>query len=214
MKKILIISMLLILSMFTYGCKAGEEEVIEINKTEEALKYIKELNGFKAKARITYYTDSGEQTFEMIQEGTKDGKYKIEIISPENLVGNISINDGESLYQINENRSKQIYVSTNEYPERVQILITSFIRNFLENNMELSKIGELNNGELIILESTIKGENTYFATEQLTIDGNTYSPIKMDIYRVDTTKFVEVEYLEFSYNPSFSEGYFSPMINK
>ncbi len=211
MKKIVILITLIFVTILS-GCSKKEEEIPEVNKTDEVLRYIKELKTFKAKVKVTYFTNTSEQVFEMTQEGDIDGRYKIEILKPENLAKNISMNDGESLYQINEQRAKKIYVSANDFPERVQILLTSFLNNYINNTDGFSKIGELNNGEIIILEGSIPGENTFFATEQLTLDGDTYAPIKLDIYKTDGSKFVEVEYLEFGYNPSFGENYFTPII--
>ncbi len=211
MKKIIISIFLICIAIFAVSCNEKIEEVEpEVNKTDEVLKYINNLQSYNAKVKVTYFNDEPVE-FEMIQDATKEGKYKIEIVQPDGLVGNISYNDGESIYQVNQNRSSKIYTSANDYPERVEILLTSFINNYVEKTKEFSKIGEHNNGEFIILEGVIDGSNTFFAKEQLVLDANTYTPIKLDIYNANGEKSVEVEYLEFNYNTTFEENYFTPI---
>ncbi|MFV0394460.1 MAG: hypothetical protein ACK5LC_08695, partial [Coprobacillaceae bacterium] len=74
------------------------------------------------------------------------------IIEPEGLVGNTTYNDGESIYHINNTRSKQAYVSANDYPERVEIMLSSFMNNYRNKTKEFSKIGEATEGQYIVLD--------------------------------------------------------------
>ncbi len=215
MKKTIISIFVICSFIFLFGCSTQNEEPVreEINKTDEVVKIINEFTGFSAKAKVTYFfNDNGtttENTFEMLQDGVMDGRYKIEVTAPEGLVGNVTLFDGESIYHSNPKRSNQTYVSANEYDERVEILLTSFIDNYKNKNNQYSKIGELTDGEYIVLEGVVDGANTYFAKEQLVINGTTYKPLKLNIYTSTGEKFVEVEYLEFTYNPVFNDTYFS-----
>lgn len=213
MKKILFSLLVMCFCLYIAGCAKQEKEpeVEEVNKTEEVVKLVNDFTGFNAKTKVTYFNGEEQNTFEMLQEGTVDGKYKIEITAPEGLVGNTTYNDGESIYNANSTRSSQILVSANDYPERVEILASSFIKNYRDKTKEFSKIGETTDGQYIVLEGVIDGSTTYMATEQLIIDINTYKPIKLDIYTSTGDKFVEIEYLEFNYNPQFEEGYFTPI---
>ncbi len=210
-----ILLLLVMVCIFLFGCSKEKEEPVkeEVNKTEEVIKLINEFKGFSAKTKVTYYFKNNdtttENTFEMMQEGVIDGRYKIEVTAPEGIAGNVTLFDGESIYHSNPKRSNQTYVSANEYDERVEILMTAFINNFKNKNNEYSKIGELTNGEYIVLEGVVDGSNTYFAKEQLILDGRTYKPLKLNIYNSTGEKFVEVEYLEFTYNPTFDDTYFS-----
>ncbi len=215
MKKVIFSICVMCFCLFLYGCEKQNEEPIkeEVNKTEEVIKLVNEFKGFSAKTKVTYYFNNNgtttENTFEMLQDGVIDGRYKIELTAPEGVVGNITLFDGKSIYHSNAKRSNQTYVSANEYNERVEILLTSFINNYKNVNNEYSKIGELTNGEYIVLEGVVNGSNTYFAKEQLILNGSTYKPLKLNIYTSTGEKFVEVEYLEFTYNPTFDDTYFS-----
>ncbi len=215
MKKVILALFVVNISIFLFGCSKQKKEPVkeEVNKTEEVIKLVKEFNGFSAKTKVTYFLNNNstttENTFEMLQDGVIDGRYKIEVTAPEGLMGNVTLFDGESIYHSNAKRSNQTYVSANEYDERVEILLTSFIDNYKNKNNEYSKIGELTNGEFIVLEGVVDGSNAYFAKEQLILDGLTYKPLKLNIYSSTGEKFVEVEYLEFTYNPTFDATYFS-----
>lgn len=214
MKKAVFSLFVMFICIFLFGCSRQKDEEIEkeINKTEEIIKLINDFNGYSANVRVTYFLESSENsdnTFEMKQDGLMDGRYKIELTAPEGLVGNTTTFDGTSIYHTNPTRSKQAYVSANEYPERVEILLTSFVANYKEKQNEYSKIGEISNGEYIVLEGIIDGSNAFFAKEQLILDGMTYKPLKLNIYTSRGEKFVEVEYNEFTYNPVFEDTYFS-----
>ncbi len=211
MKKIIFLMLLIYPVLLLSGCINTTKNEEEINKTEEILKIVKDFEGFSAKAKVTYYLDEKEAQFTMLQEGTVDGKYRIEILEPEGLLGNTTYNDGESIYHINANRSKQAYISANDYPERVEILLSTFIENYRNKTKEFSKIGETSNGQYIVLEGVVEGTTTYIAKEQVIIDSNTYKPIMLNIYREDGEKFVTVEYIEVHYNPTFEVGYFTPI---
>lgn len=203
---------LLILCIITIGCSSGnKEEKVEVNKTDEVIKLIEDFEGFTANCKVTYYYEDKDVTFEMIQNGTIRGEYKIEITAPETLIGNTTYNDGESIYIINTNKSNQMYVSANDYPQRVQILLSSFVDNYKNKTSDFSKILEENSSNLILLEGVIDGENSFFATEKLTLAGDTYKPIKLDIYTNEGEKIVEIEYLDFVYNPQFEANYFTPI---
>ncbi len=214
MKKILYTAMLVCAIIFIFGCsKKKTVDEVEINNTEKVLQIVNEFKSFSAKAKVTYYLEDKEAEFTMLQDGTIDGRYKIEIIEPEGLVGNITYNDGASIYHINDKRSKQAYVSANDYPERVEILLSSFIDNYKNKTKEFSKIGEATEGQYIILEGVVDGETTYIAKEQLVLDSKTYKPIMLTIFKSNGEKFVTVEYLEVHYNPTFEVNYFTPIKN-
>lgn len=212
-KYIFLLCALLITLLLLLGCgiKTNEEEKEKINKTDEVVKLLEDFNGFNAKVKVTYFLGEEEVIFEMLQDGTIDGKYKIEITSPEALLGNTTYCDGESIYNVNLNKSSQIYSSMNDYPQRIQILLSAFVDNYKNKTKEFSKIYEESASDVILLEGVIDGGNTYFATERLTINATTYKPIKLDIYTNEGEKIVEIEYLEFVYNPNFEENYFTPM---
>ncbi len=214
MKKAFFSLFVMCICLVLFGCSKQKNETVEekVNKTDEVIELINDFTGYSAKVKVTYYlnaTETSENTFEMKQDAVIDGRYKIELTAPEGLVGNTTTFDGTSIFHTNPNRSKLTYVSANEYPERVEILLTSFIDNYKNKTKEYSKIGELTNGEFIVLEGVVDGSNAYFAKEQLVIDGLTYKPLKLNIYTSSGEKFVEVEYLEFMYNPTFEETYFS-----
>ncbi len=212
MKKVILLALLLFTFIFITGCnKKNTVEEIEINNTDKILKIVNEFQSFSAKAKVTYFLKDSEVQFTMLQDGTVDGKYKIEIVEPESLLGNTTYNDGSNIYHINNNRSKQAYVSANDYPERVEILLSSFMVNFRDNTKEFSKIGEATEGQYIILEGVVEGETTYIAKEQLIINSNTYKPIMLNIFKSNGEKFVTVEYIEVQYNPRFEMNYFTPI---
>ncbi len=212
MKKIIVLILIFCSVTFISSCRRSSlSEDVEVNKTEQVLQIIKDFEGFSAKARVTYYLEEHEVSFTMLQEGTLDGKYRIELLEPEGLVGNVTYNDGKSIYHVNANRSKQAYVSANDYPERVEILLSSFIDNYRNKTKDFSKIGESSDGLYIVLEGVIEGETTYIAKEQVVVDANTYKPIMLNIYKSSGEKFVTVEYIEVHYNPTFETEYFTPI---
>ncbi len=212
MKKIIVLALLVCTATFVFGCRKNTTtEVAEINKTEQVLQIVKEFEGFSARARVTYYLEEKEVVFTMLQDGTMDGKYRIELLEPEGLVGNVTYNDGTSIYHVNASRSKQAYVSANDYPERVEILLSSFVENYRNKTKDFSKIGETSDGQYIVLEGVIEGETTYIAKEQVVVDANTYKPIMLNIYKSNGEKFVTVEYIEVHYNPTFNPEYFTPI---
>ncbi len=204
-KKIgLILTLVLVLLFTLTSCnkKISKEEAYE-NANE---KYMT-LQSYKAKAHVTYISNGKETTFLTSQVANMQGQYRIELIEPENVAGSTTISDGKTIYQFNERVSKDVYISNDETLERIEILLTSFMRNYKQSD-NVSVVSNLDDSLYTMLEAKIGGDHPLISVEKLWINNETLEPEKLIIYDKNNIETIRIEYIEFEFNPTLDQNIF------
>ena len=212
MKRIIFLAALLAFTLALSACAAIQERV-DANAYERIHRQLLNMESFAANATVTFISNNNSHTYETIQHARSDGRYRIEVTAPENVAGNTTVFDGTTISQFNPRTKGQILQSAAESPERLEILLTSFVRNFIRSQEVSITAATVNDRATTVLEAQIPGSHPYLATEKLWVNNETLQPIKMIIYDANGTERVIVIFNSFEYNVDIDDSLFKVGIN-
>jgi outer membrane lipoprotein-sorting protein len=195
---------------FLAGCSSysgtGQSDV---NIYEKIQKRLVKLETYRSEATVEYKSNKGTNVYDTLQQCKAGGQYRVEVTGPKNVAGNVTLSDGKVIAQFNPKISGKISVGVKENPERSEIFLTSFIKNYL-NSQEVSvTAGNFNNGKCTILEADVPGDHPYLATEKLWVDNKTLNPVKLVVYDPDLSERIVVNYNSFDYNIPLEDSLFA-----
>ncbi|MFV0520715.1 MAG: hypothetical protein ACK5LY_10660 [Lachnospirales bacterium] len=174
-------------------------------------KYL-DLSTYEAEANITYISNTEQSTFTTVQQANIDGRYRIEVILPENVAGSITVNDGNQIYQFNERISKDIYISKSENRERSELFLTSFVNNYKNSDDVTVTVGTFKDSLYTVLDAKINSDHPLISSEKLWINNETQLPEKLVIYDKDNAESIIIEYTTFEYNKKLDENLFNVQV--
>jgi outer membrane lipoprotein-sorting protein len=136
------------------------------------------------------------------------GRYRVEVLAPEQLKGQVTIYNGESSYIYHPGIDQ--YLITEDFPGSVEY--NSFIGSFIDRLAKQSEI-KLSSGmegekKLYILEFEIPQSNRYMRIERLWLDSEAAVPVKAEIYGDDGRRSVEIYYNNFVCNSGLKDEEF------
>lgn len=198
--------LVLLITIFTWGCERSDEKKSDIKKAQDKLL---SLTSYACDVEITHISEKEKHTYKAKQIYHIDGRYRMEILKPDTGKGVTTIFDGEKIWQYNPyvKLSKVIELTPNSF--RNQIFLGTFIHNYLQSEQVALETRRLDQNDAVALEAVIPGGSTYMASQKLWIDEKSSTPIRMAIYDENNNERVTVEFLEFTYNPEVKEGVFS-----
>jgi len=207
MKRIIFLAALLISLLALSACAAMQERV-DANAYERIHRQLLGMESFSAQATVTFISNNNTHAYETIQHARADGKYRIEVTAPENVAGNTTVFDGTTISQFNPRTDGRVLQSAAESPERLEILLTSFVRNFIRSQEVSITAAIMDDSATTVLEAQIPGGHPYLATEKLWVDNKTLMPVKMIIYDANGTERVIVIFNSFEYNVDIDDNMF------
>jgi len=136
-------------------------------------------------------------------------KYRLEVLAPEELKGQVTIYNGSSSYIYHPKINR--YLVTENFSNSVEY--NSFIGSFMNHikktdNIRVSKEKD-GEKELLVLEFEVPEGNDYMHLEKLWIDAEKAQPVKAEIYGDDGKITVLLYYNNFVYNPDLDDNNFA-----
>lgn len=198
---------LILISYFISGCTKN-------NNSQQQSAYQKinsmlvNLKSYKCNATVKYISNKNTNTYDTIQYCKNDGSYRIEITSPENSAGNITLSDGKTIYQYNSKINGRVSVGYKESMERSELFLSSFIRNYNKSLETSVSVANMNKEQCTILEAQIPGEHPYLSSEKLFVDNKTQKPVELIIYDKDNSERIIVTFNSFEYNIEMEDALF------
>ncbi|MCL2855459.1 MAG: hypothetical protein FWE21_07560 [Defluviitaleaceae bacterium] len=206
MKKFLLAG--LILGLLTLAACGAVAERVDGNTYQRIHRQLMAMESFYAQATVTYISNNNSHVYETTQHARNTGEYRIEVTSPANVAGNTTIFDGTTISQFNPNLSGRVSQTNQEAPERLEILLTSFVRNFITSNEVTVTAANIDEALTTVLETTIPGEHPYVSTARLWMCNETLQPLRMVIYDQAGAERITVVYSVFEYNPQMDDTLF------
>lgn len=216
MKNKLYVSFIILTLVFftssVYNTVLKKNEVLEVSSSnanyQDVTKMLLNLKTYAISGTVTYISNDGENSFNILQYGKNDGTYRIEILNDDGSKIT-TIYDGKAIFQFNDKMKGSVNVTTNENSERSEIFITKFIKNYETSNDVSVLVSNTSDGSMTVLEAKIPGNHAYFSSERLFVDNKTNLPKKLIIYDKDNIERVILEYEQFIANPTLDEEIFS-----
>jgi len=194
------------------GCSMLKDKgdgTADANAYEKIQQNLMNMTSYQSEATVKYISNKNTNEYQTLQQCRISGEYRIEVTGPEDVAGNITLSDGETICQFNPNVSGKIAVGSKESPERSEIFLTTFVKNYLnskEVSLEVSNFGE---GRATVLEASVPGTHPYLASEKLWVDNETYKPLQLVIYDPDGAERVVITYNSFEYNVALDDSLFT-----
>jgi len=202
---------LVILMVVASGCSAISRSEPEDNRNayERIHEKLVGLQTYRAEVTVEYISNRGSNVYETLQQASSDGRYRIEVTGPENVAGSVTVFDGQTIAQFNPRVSGRVAMSARENPERSEIFLTSFIRNYLGSKDVSISVASFGQGNFTVLETVVPGNHPYMASSRLWVDNQTLDPVRLVIYDRDGTQRVIVNYKTFEYNVDLDDSIFN-----
>lgn len=200
----------LMASLALSGCRGaspGSEPAL--SAYEQIHRKLMEMENYRARAVVEFHSNRSTNVYETVQVAMMDGRYRVEVIGPENVVGYVTLFDGSTIFQFNPLVSAKVAVSMTENPERAEIFVTSFIRNYLESAEVSVSAGNFGNSDFTILEATLPGSHPYLVTERLWVNNLTLLPERLVIYDANQNERIVVTFYDFEYNVELEDNFFT-----
>ncbi len=211
MKKRFALLSIMLFVLILSACGASSEESSKISQTtyEKIQKRLIALDSYKSEATVTYKSNKGSNTYDTLHQCKMDGKYRIEVTAPKNVAGNITLSDGKLISQFNPKIEGKVSIGVKENPERSEIFLTSFVKNYLASQEVSVSVGNFGEGKCTILEAKVPGNHPYLATEKLWVDNKTLNPVKLIVYDPDSSERIIVNFKTFEYNVVLDDSVFA-----
>ena len=197
---------LLLVGVALAGCRPGPSADRDIY--ERIHNALLSMRGYQADATVTYISNKSQHTYQVRQFARMSGEYRIEVTGPERVAGNITVNDNRTITQFNTNIRGAYAVNTHESPERLELFVTSFVRNYLRSQEVTISVAAAESGLATVLEAMIPGEHPYMRTSKLWVCNNTLLPLRLVIYDADGVERVIVVYENFEFNVDLDDNLF------
>jgi len=184
------------------------QERVDASAYEQIHRKLISMESFVAQATVQYIANNNTHTYDTVQLAKTSGEYRIEVIGPEAVAGNVTVFDGTTISQFNPNIAGRLSQTTIESPERVEILLTSFVRNFIRSQEVSIAAATIDNSLTTLLEASIPGDHPYLSTARLWVSNESLLPLRMAISDASGQERIIVEYHFFEYNVDIGDEFF------
>lgn len=208
LRNLVFLGAMCVLAIVFAGCAAIQERV-DASAYERIHRQLMNMESFTAQATVTYISNNNSHVYETTQHARATGQYRIEVTSPENVAGNTTVFDGTTISQFNPNIGGRVSQTTTESPERLEILLTSFVRNFTNSQDVSIAAAAMDESVATILEATIPGDHPYMAVGRLWVNNETLKPMQMVIIDQAGAERIVVIYNSFEYNVAIDDAMFT-----
>jgi outer membrane lipoprotein-sorting protein len=158
---------------------------------------------------VEYRSNKGTNTYETIQHARITGEYRVEITGPEHVSGSVTASDGRQIFQFNNRVNGMVSLMVQETPERSEIFLTSFIKNYLQSTEISVNVSDMEEGVRTVLEATVPGEHPYLSVARLWVDNTTLAPVQLIIFDRDGAERIIVTYHVFEKNVEMNDSLFT-----
>lgn len=166
------------------------------------------MQSYKAEVDISYISSESESTYTAVQTADNQGRYKLEVTSPENLKGSSILFDGKMIWQYNPNIEQKISINAEDKPERSELILFSFIENYVKSTDTTVTTAKTEGEPCTVLEADIEGAGKFIASEKLWIGNEDMLPKRLVIYDTDGNERIIVVFNSFEYDPQLPEDEF------
>lgn len=194
----------LLLPLVLAGCQ--KEEATPMAQIQ---KQLTEMEGYSAIVTLTRTSNKSETVYETKQDFKSTGEYRLELLSPPNVKGNVTIFDGKTICQFNPHLEEKIHYDVPPSSQRNELFLGQFMKNYMQSEDVAVESAAIDESHCTVLEAVIPSNADALATEKLWIDNETLLPLRLVLYDTDGKERYRLDYKEFTYNPKFDETLFT-----
>jgi len=212
-KKLLYFALTATFILFAAACSASDLRGItneeEMSASEQIHRMLASLENYRAIATVEYHSNKGVNTYEIVQHARITGEYRVEVTGPENVAGSVTASDGSQIFQFNSRVNGRVSILVQETPERSEIFLTTFARNYLGSADISVSVADMDEGLRTVLEAPVPGNHPYLAISRLWVDNTTLLPVKLIVFDQDGAERIVVTYHIFEANVEMDDALFT-----
>jgi len=197
---ILIFLMILLLA----GCKEKTNEEIFYSAQKQMI----ELNTYVCTADITILGNKNPEKYIAKQWFKAPDKYRIEIQSPEEVKGKITIYNGKKAFICHPRIGQEWHINDFSNSVENKIFLGYFLNNFTSTENAKVSRETIDNKDYILIKTEVPGNHPYFSKERLWFDIENYYPHKLQVLDKDNNTRIEVRYIDFKFNEKIDDNMF------
>lgn len=196
----------IIISMSTLqGCGKSEADgYLKVNRMFSGLK------SYTVDAEIIVRGNLASENYKVRQYFKYPDRYRLEVISPSDKTGKVTVCDGERLYIYHPAIDQTYVIEKYREVEEGYMFPGYFAKNLFTG--EDAVYGTVKSGadKYISIRAGIPGGNNYRRWQTIYIDSSTINPVKMELLDKDQNAAVTIIYKNFIYNAKIDEKLFAP----
>jgi len=210
-KAIALVMVLVLLTATACGMPGlpGPANEAEISAFEQILHNLTQMQNFRAIATVEFHSNKGVNVYETTQHARITGEYRVEVTAPAHVAGSVTASDGRQILQFNSRINGHVSLLVQETPERSEIFLTSFIRNYMNSEDISVGVADMEPGLRTVLEAPVPGNHPYLAISRLWVDNTTLLPVKLIVFDQDGAERIVVTYHVFEANVEMDDALFS-----
>jgi len=212
-KKLSLLMILIFILLFVTSCSEqrlpGPSSPEEMSASEQIHRMLFEMQTYRAIATVEFHSNKGVNVYETVQHARATGEYRIEVTAPAHVAGSVTASDGRQIFQFNSRVDGRVSLLVQETPERSEIFLTSFVRNYLQCEEISVSVSDMDEGVRTVLESTVPGNHPYLAITRLWVDNETLLPVKLIVFDQDGAERIVVTYHVIEFNVELDDGLFT-----
>lgn len=203
MKAVRIMLIFLIVSIALSGCSGKTAK-----KPEDVQKLLMKLKSYRCDVVLAVNNNKSTNVYKAKQMYKYPDKYRIEIVDPSELKGQITIYNNDKAYiyhpQINTHLVTQNFNNTVQYSS----FVGAFIEAFKDNGGASFTMESFQDKQCYVLELPIEDGGPYRVRERIWIDAANIVPVKAEILDKNNQMSAQVLYENFEVNPKLEDELF------
>lgn len=204
MKQIKLLLLICFLAAVIVGCKQPTDKELYYR----VQKRLGELESYSCNAIIYVHSDNVENKYVFQQYFKFPNSYRLEVTSPENLKGNLTISNGKKAWILHPAINQVWKLESFEQSQEQLMFIGYFMQNFYNTEDSVISSEKLDNRHYIVIETPIPGGNQYFDKQKLWVDSKNLEPYQMHITDEKGIVRFRVYYEDFEFNPRLEDELF------
>lgn len=197
---VVLVALLLLLS----GCKQSTNEEIYY----KIQKKLNTIESYQCIAKIQV-NNQGQETEYVFQQTFKaPNQYRLEVLAPEGLKGNLTIYNGKTAWLKHPSINQTWKIDNFQQSQEQLMFIGYFLKNYISSKESDYEVEEVEGEKYLVMETSIPGGNYYFASQKLWVRTKDALPLKLLIYDEKKNIRFKVYYSDFVYNPQLDDNIF------
>lgn len=203
-----VLAVILMMSVVGCGTKYTSHDVYS-----EIYERYNNMKSYMAEAEITVVSNSTSKQYTVRQYYTNDGKYKMEILQPQNIAGTNYVFSGGNVY-LNSSFGARTVLEQYIPGDKDYLFIPDFFAQYYKGEENtVTSVSDLS-GAQTKLTSLLSGSNRYRFEQSLWVDNKTLLPSRLETYDINGDMTLCVVFTDFKYNEKLDASVFEPQGQK
>ncbi len=201
-RKVLFLLVITVIVMAACGKPSDEKMYYRVQKRMGKIK------SYEAVAQMSSHVGDSTREYRFNQVFQYPDKYRLEVISPRSLKGNITIFNGKVAWIKHASIDQVRRLDNLEQSDEQLMFIGHFLKDFINSENSSYHKEKINGQNSIVITTEVPGGNPHFYKQRLWVSEGRCTPIQLSIMDKKENVKLKVHFEEFKINPRLDEELF------